>query len=304
MAMVSSPTFEPRALEALGRDGHADGACRRRSAGYRCGLILVGMLASPARAPGAVPPPDPSAQSSPERDHARALLRDGVAAMNTGDYPTAVARFREAYALVPSAKILFNLGVAYGALDRYPEALESLERFLRDAPEASADTVRRAKAEIQKARAMVATVEVIVDRDRAEVTIDGRGYGRTPIEKPIVLGKGPHAVVARAGTQVTVRDFTAEAGTRQTLRLKLGLPPAPAPEGAAQPASSGSRIRDSVVARPATGEPRGETGTSLASQPWFWLAIGAALSAATVGGYLVLHRPSAPPCDPGVKCLP
>jgi Flp pilus assembly protein TadD len=260
-------------------------------------LSLVAASRAPLHAAASEPGSSPA-----DKERARGLLREGVDAMRAGDYTTAVAQFQQAYALVPNTKILFNLGVAYVALGRYPEALDSFERFVRDAPEAAPETLKRAEDEIRKARAKVATVELESDRKGAEVTVDGRSYGQTPVSKPIVLDTGPHTVVVRAGKQTAARDIVAEAGTRQKVRILLGLPratPTPEPdEKSARP----RRNQPTLISQPAR-DTHASDDQGVAHKAWFWALIGGVVAAAAVTGFLVLRKPKGPDCDLGYQCL-
>ena len=91
---------------------------------------------------------------------------------------------REAYRLVPSPKVLYNLGIAYLSVARYADALAALEQFLAeatDAPAANQDTARRHIADL---RAKVVTLELKSDRPGAELGLDGRGLGARRVRPP------------------------------------------------------------------------------------------------------------------------
>jgi tetratricopeptide (TPR) repeat protein len=76
--------------------------------------------------------------------------------MKRGDYQAALARFQEAYALVPSPKIHYDFGLAYVGLERPAEALAAFERFLAEAPDAPPDKREKATSLIATLRARVA----------------------------------------------------------------------------------------------------------------------------------------------------
>ena len=61
---------------------------------------------------------------------ARTKLLDGSDALKRGDFKDALARFKEAYELVPSPKIHYNFGLAYRGLGRPADAIDAFEKFL------------------------------------------------------------------------------------------------------------------------------------------------------------------------------
>jgi tetratricopeptide (TPR) repeat protein len=85
-------------------------------------LILALLLGGPARA-------DPDG----DRALARRRYDEGLAAVDRGDLEEALAAFQEAYRLRPHPLVLYNVGQAYAALGRPREAVEALERYLKEA---------------------------------------------------------------------------------------------------------------------------------------------------------------------------
>ncbi len=121
-------------------------------------IVGVAMLAALIVAVGApaVARAQPAAASDATREAARAKLVAGVDAMKRGDYQAALARFQEAYALVPSPKIHYDFGLAYVGLERPAEALAAFERFLAEAPDAPPDKREKATSLVATLRARVA----------------------------------------------------------------------------------------------------------------------------------------------------
>src|SRR4051794_1319368 len=77
-----------------------------------------------------------AAAADPARDRARSLLAEGAQLYEAGDFPAALKRYEDAYALVPSPKILYNFGLVYQGMGRKAEALAYFERFLLEARDA------------------------------------------------------------------------------------------------------------------------------------------------------------------------
>jgi len=109
----------------------------------------------------------PAAASDASRAAARRKLVDGVDALKRGDYHAALARFEEAYALVPSPKIHYDFGLAYVGLERPAEALAAFERFIAEAPDAPPDKREKAASLISALRARVGETSKRDDRKTA-----------------------------------------------------------------------------------------------------------------------------------------
>ncbi|MBP6630971.1 MAG: hypothetical protein KBG28_28070 [Kofleriaceae bacterium] len=86
------------------------------------GLLLLAAVPAPARADEA------QAQAQADR-----LFDEGLAHYNLGEYPAAIAAFREAYRLVREPLFLFNLGQAHRKANQCVEAIDMYGAFLREA---------------------------------------------------------------------------------------------------------------------------------------------------------------------------
>jgi tetratricopeptide (TPR) repeat protein len=212
------------------------------------------------------------AQEEPDaaRVKAKALLQEGARFMDERQYDRAVESFREAYRLVPSPKVLYNLGVAYLSVARYADALDALERFLAeatDAPVANQETARRHIADL---RAKVSTLSLTSDRPRGELLLDGRSLGEIALTGDVTIDAGPHDLRVVADGKVVDQRLTASPGERVAVTLTFERP-AQAP--AAPPPATASPAGLTLTAAPAEERP-------LLRRPWFWAAAGGAVAAA------------------------
>ena len=126
-------------------------ALRRRAVGSV--VVLAMLLGAPPVARAQDELARPAIGSDPNREAARVKLVEGVAALKRGDHRAALARFEEAYALVPSPKIHYDFGLAYVGLGRSADALASFERFLAEATDAPSDKRDKAASMIASLRA-------------------------------------------------------------------------------------------------------------------------------------------------------
>ncbi len=94
--------------------------------------IALALVTAMTSAAGAQPTPVPPAGA----EHAaKAQAAHAKAAFDRGDYAVAVEAYREAYRLVPSPGLLYNLGQAYRLLGACAEAAEAYREYLRLVPE-------------------------------------------------------------------------------------------------------------------------------------------------------------------------
>ncbi len=129
-------------------------------------------------------------------DAARAhdLKTQGDAAMDALHYDEALKDYAASYALSHDPAILYNVGQVRRARGDYPEALDSLEAFAREAPPALKARVPRLDELIAEVRAKVATLAITTNVSGARVLVRERVVGTTPLAKPLRLAAGKASV--------------------------------------------------------------------------------------------------------------
>ena len=222
------------------------------------GVLLLVTLGRAAAAADEAP-------DDPARARAKALMQQGARQMEDRQYDKAVESFAEAYRLVPSPKVQFNLGIAYLSVARYADALQALEGFLKEdptAPEASQATARRHIAEL---RTKVVALSIKSDRPGATLSLDGRSYGPVTFDQPLTIDPGIHVLHAVAGSDTVEQTFTAEPGQAMTVTLTFTAA-APAAPLAFAPVPPPSAL---LATAPPPDAPR-----PLYRRGWFWGAVG------------------------------
>jgi hypothetical protein len=173
--------------------------------------------------------PPARAQSDDAKKQAQALQVEGVRLLQKGDNRAALAKFNEAFALVQSPKIMFNMGKAYRALGNDVEALRAFDTFLDEAPYAPKASRADAEREVQALRPKLSYVEIETEDTGSTVRIDGREVGKAPLVRPVVVAPGTHEVkVDKTGMVAETRSVAPIAG--QKLRVVVKLSPVPPPE--------------------------------------------------------------------------
>ncbi len=214
--------------------------CERRAWGA-IAVAAVWVAANGARMAHAAPAPAapaPPAVKEDAREAARARLVEGVELLRQKQFAQALTKFDDAYALVPSPNIFYDRGLAYQGLGRDADALEAFDAFLAHADHAPPGTREKATRERDALRARVATLAVSSDPPGAEITVDGRRRGVTPLGGPLYIDVGPHEVAARNTSNGIVTTERIVAAPRETVRLTLrfGVAEAPASPAKAGPA--------------------------------------------------------------------
>jgi hypothetical protein len=158
----------------------------------------------------------------------------GVALFDRREYQRAVVEFQSAYALSGRPSVLFNLAATYVALQRYPAAIDVLERFLAlgegTTPGQRADAAAQLDALVPLiARLMVRTTPVTTS-----VSLDGATVDST--NNHLVLTPGVHSIeVSAPGYRSSRRDVTVVAGDAQDIHVVLVPLRIEAPSGALEP---------------------------------------------------------------------
>lgn len=212
---------------------------RRQTQWARAAAVLVVMAASatalsqPAPAGAGAPAP---AAADPTVAAVKRHYSAGRNAADAKQWPKAVEEFEKAYALKPLPQLAGNLGEAELRVGRFRDAAEHVERFLREDKGADADDKKNAQVWLDEAKKKIVTLRITVDEVGAEVLVDDKVIGTSPLAPEVYVEPGKHTVVARKGTmRVEVTD-TYEAGWTRVMRLvpqEPGAGQAAAPEGSA-----------------------------------------------------------------------
>jgi hypothetical protein len=155
--------------------------------------LLLAAAPTPKKAKPAPPPPvaQPAPPQTPQPDPREAKAKEakarGDAAMDAGRPADALAAYSEAAGLWPDPALLYNRARAYEKLRQYPQALELIEQFNREAPE-------ELKAKVPKLAQLTFdirqhTTRLLLDCavKGAEVRLGDRVLGSTPLPAPMVL---------------------------------------------------------------------------------------------------------------------
>ena len=228
------------------------------------GLVLVSTLAvsSTALSQATLQGADLSQQADEHFLKAKGLMKAGN--MRAGH-----EEYMAAWALKKTYDTATNLGTVELLLGMPRDAAEHLAFAVRNyaVTGVTPDKVEKMKQAFAQARAQVGGVTIRVNLERADIFVDGRSVGRSPLEDEVFLDPGSRVIEARLPNYPPARaTITAEKGSSETVTLTLSAPVAPPPSGTAP-----------VAPPPAPGPNKGVlvTGTAVAG---VGLVLGAALA--------------------------
>lgn len=196
-----------------------------------------------------------------------------------GEYETALDYLRQAVRLFPSPNLQFDLGLALTKLDRDPEAADAFELYLARGKDIPAALRTAAQAQLQRIGQKLARLELTCSVEQAEVLVDGKPRGTTPLAGPLRVEAGARTVrVAKAGYTPSIQEVSLAAGEERRITVELERQPAEPP--VEKPAPPKLAPLTQIAAPPPAPPP------PLYRRGWFWgVVLGAA---ALVGGALAL----------------
>lgn len=154
---------------------------------FACGALLFAAPSAFAQAK-AVSPADAKAES--ER-----AGKEGERLLAAHDAAGAVTELGKAYNLSKNPRFLLPLGLAFAEVGRPLDALDALGRFLKESPTLPDQKRREIGAKLGVMLDQVAgTVTVEASRQNAQIKLDGRVIGMSPIETPLRLNPGKHEI--------------------------------------------------------------------------------------------------------------
>ena len=126
------------------------------------------------------------------------LKKSGDHAMDALRYADAYAAYSDVYALTLDPALLYNMGRALQALNRFPEALDRLEAFQVVAPPQLLARVPQLGELITDLRGRVTTLKVTCSTPGARVLVRSTVMSKLPLSTPLRLSAGKAEVEVEA----------------------------------------------------------------------------------------------------------
>jgi hypothetical protein len=222
-----------------------------------------------------------AAPSEMDRLVAQRELKEGNLQFAQGQYQQALDHYQAAYKRVPSARLFFNFAQAFRQLGRDVEAVDFYERFLAEATDVAPQLRGEAQQHLGATLGRIGTAQVSADVDGAEVLVDGRARGTTPLPGPIRLSPGPHQVVVQPrGSDAPPFVERIEVAAGKTVLIKARFADR---KVAAAPAAPIPAAAPSIAIAPPPPPPRGTPALRRVGQ----LAVATGAVLAVAGGIIL-----------------
>ncbi|HEY2366275.1 MAG TPA: hypothetical protein VGH87_07820 [Polyangiaceae bacterium] len=215
-------------------------------------------------------------------ESAKVAFTEGLAAREKNDHPGALAKFRAAYALVPTPITGLEVGrelIANGKILEGRALLLEVSRMPKKPGESEkAEQARDEAADLaEKAHAKLATLTV--ETDATDVSIDDVAIPKDATHTPRVLDPGHHVVVVRSANKSGRAEVDLAPGDQHQIHVDADHDDTPKP---IEPPKS------HIVFRPRTPFYASVvvTGAGLV------VGIGAGIPAAAIAGHLASECPS------------
>ncbi len=190
-------------------------------------LAMLAMSTFDARTASAQPANAGASPKAPLVESLSGLAKEAydaaVILVNNGDSGHAIAKYRQAYDISMDPRLLFDMAICDRDLHAYAEMQGLLLRYER---EAGAGMSAEQRADVEAALAaihnFVGTVRLTVSEAGADVSIDGKPVGPTPLAAPLVLDLGRHVLsVQKEGFDTAERAVEISGGNETSAVMTL-----------------------------------------------------------------------------------
>jgi tetratricopeptide (TPR) repeat protein len=154
-------------------------------------LLLAALCSARAHAQPAVADRGGAAAAGNPDDEARRHYERGLALYEDAAYDAALGELVRAYELRPAPILLYNIALVNRALNDHAAALQAFRQYAA-ASGKSLNEARRSEVEsqISELEQRVAEVTVQVDVPGAQILIDNRLVGASPLHEPLLVNAG------------------------------------------------------------------------------------------------------------------
>ena len=165
----------------------------------------------------------PLAARADNTEEAKSHFLRAVDLFHEADFRAALIEFQRAYDAAPNYKVLYNLGQTSLELQDYAGALKAFRGYLdgggREIPAARRTQV---EADLKRLESRVARVEISVNVEGADVTVDDVSVGKSPLPQAVLVGAGRRKIAAtKAGLSTATRVVDVAGGDKPKVSLEL-----------------------------------------------------------------------------------
>ena len=187
---------------------------------------LAMLLSSPARFAFAqsIPMAPASKPTAADEATAKRNFESGLKLYAEGSYAEALIAFEQSYRLGGRPSALKNIAQCHRNLKHFVEAYEAYEQMLaRHEALVSAADKKAVQQALDELGVLTATVSVAVNQPDAEIELDGRSLGKSPMTTPKrIAATGSHTVrVTKPSFATFEQTFTVDSQQNKKLEVKL-----------------------------------------------------------------------------------
>jgi len=184
-------------------------------------------------------------------------FRRGVEFFRDRRFGDAGTEFEEAYRLSPAYVVLYNIGQVNAALGRSVEAVDAYEKYLKQgAAQISPERTQEVQNELAKQRDRIGTVALRSTPEGAEIRMDGKWIGKTPLARPVRATIGRHTFDAfLSGYAPQIYEIEVVGKAERPLEITFTVDPAVTEKEAEAKAAEARAAEARAQAAAMTGRP-------------------------------------------------
>lgn len=168
----------------------------------------------------------PTATEPDAAERAAALYREGNTLYDQNKYVEAEARYQAAWDIQRSFDVAGNLGNVELVVKQPRDAAEHLSYAIEIFPLGEKPSKKAfLESRLTEARAQVGALKIDVNVEGAEVLVDGRVVGRSPLQGEVFVDPGSRVIEARRGADQTKSSVLVEKGSTQHVSLSMAAGP-------------------------------------------------------------------------------
>lgn len=185
-------------------------------------IALIAFGLTPAYAQS-IPSPPAGKPSTADEATAKKDFESGLKLYGDSSYAEALIAFEQSYKLGGRPSALKNLAQCHRNLKHFVEAYEAYDQMLTLHEAAlSAPDKKAVQQALEEIAILTGTIQISANETGADVEIDTKDLGKTPLAKPKRVSVGAHAVkVSKSG--FTTFETTVNVGSQDTKKLDVVL---------------------------------------------------------------------------------
>jgi tetratricopeptide (TPR) repeat protein len=196
-------------------------------AGRHASAEPTAQFAAEAQPQGAAAPAVAQAPSPEAVKEAAGRYTRGLSLYGDGEFLLALVEFERAYELSQNYKVLYNIGQVRIQLGRYAMAREALTEYLKlGGDSVNAERVQAVNKDLAMLVERTASLNIVASQPGADISLDGKVIGTSPLSAPLVVDAGEHSLVLHKSGYYDRTQSVTLAG-REQIDVSIELMPVP-----------------------------------------------------------------------------